>query len=193
MGEDCPDERLEDLRLAHAAAAGDAAARRLLAGRLLRRVRNVARYLTSSSADAEDAAQTAMLEILRAAGSYRGEGTLARWATRITVRTTLALAHRRRREAPTDRDAPPQPATAARIDGPLLRQRLLRCFERLPDERREAVVLRLVVGCTLEEIADQTGVPLNTAKDRLRVGRQELRDALRTDPVLLDAVGKGLP
>ena len=39
----------------------------------------------------------------------------------------------------------------------------------------EAVLLRFFLGCSVEEIACITGVPLNTAKTRLRTGKDKLR------------------
>jgi DNA-directed RNA polymerase specialized sigma24 family protein len=39
----------------------------------------------------------------------------------------------------------------------------------------EAVLLRFFMGCSVEEIASITGVPLDTAKTRLRTGKDKLR------------------
>jgi DNA-directed RNA polymerase specialized sigma24 family protein len=39
----------------------------------------------------------------------------------------------------------------------------------------EAVLLRFFLGCSVEEIASITGVPPNTAKTRLRTGKDKLR------------------
>jgi RNA polymerase sigma-70 factor (ECF subfamily) len=200
--EDAPagqvEDRAADVRLARAAGSGEIEARRQLVLRLLDRVRNTARYLLRDDADADDAAQSAMIEILRSAGDYRGEGPLASWASRIAARTTLAWARRRRRD-----DVPPEPVRqeASRAgssversgDDFLLRRRLVECLDRMPVERRATVVLRLVHGLTLAEIAQETAVPLNTAKDRLRVGRQELRRLVLEDPLLRDAVKERLP
>lgn len=46
---------------------------------------------------------------------------------------------------------------------------------RLPDERREAMVLKHVHGYSVEEIAEATNAKVNTVRDRLRVARAELR------------------
>ena len=45
----------------------------------------------------------------------------------------------------------------------------------LPDPQREAVVLAYWGGLTAEQIADRTGIPLGTAKSRLRLALGKLR------------------
>ena len=46
----------------------------------------------------------------------------------------------------------------------------------LPQAQREAVVLAYWGGLTAEQIAARTGIPLGTAKSRLRLGLGKLRD-----------------
>jgi RNA polymerase sigma-70 factor, ECF subfamily len=49
----------------------------------------------------------------------------------------------------------------------------------LPDEQREAVIMRIWSGLTLEEVAMATGVPLNTAASRYRYALEKLRERLK--------------
>jgi RNA polymerase sigma-70 factor (ECF subfamily) len=49
---------------------------------------------------------------------------------------------------------------------------------RLPDSQREALVLSYWGGLTAEQVARRVGVPLGTAKSRIRLGLQRLRDEL---------------
>jgi DNA-directed RNA polymerase specialized sigma24 family protein len=46
--------------------------------------------------DADDATQVALVEILKAAPSYRGESSLEAWADRIAVRVAIGVARERR-------------------------------------------------------------------------------------------------
>ena len=49
----------------------------------------------------------------------------------------------------------------------------------LPAEQREAVVMRTWSGMTLEEVAEATGVPANTAASRYRYALDKLRERLK--------------
>jgi RNA polymerase sigma-70 factor (ECF subfamily) len=49
----------------------------------------------------------------------------------------------------------------------------------LPEEQREAVVMRIWSGMTLEEIASARGVPLNTVASRYRYALEKLRERLK--------------
>jgi len=49
----------------------------------------------------------------------------------------------------------------------------------LPDDQREAVVMRIWSGMTLEEVAAATGVSLNTVASRYRYALQKLREKLK--------------
>jgi RNA polymerase sigma-70 factor, ECF subfamily len=51
----------------------------------------------------------------------------------------------------------------------------------LPEPQREAVVLAYWGGLTADEIAARSGVPLGTAKSRVRLGLQRMRGALERD------------
>jgi RNA polymerase sigma-70 factor (ECF subfamily) len=51
----------------------------------------------------------------------------------------------------------------------------------LPEAQREAVVLAYWGGLTADEIAQRSGVPLGTAKSRVRLGLQRMRGALEAE------------
>jgi len=178
-----------DLELCKAAGRGDDEARRAVFGRLNRPVRNLARYLARNDADADDIAQTAMVEILRALGSYRGAGPLRSWALRITGRVAWRQIIKGRDEArlarPIEDDEPGDKVVELPTadSGFLFRRRLVKYLDMLNPERRAALVFKLVLGYSVKEIAAMTQVSVNTVKDRLQVGRKELHDLLVNDPV----------
>jgi RNA polymerase sigma-70 factor, ECF subfamily len=49
----------------------------------------------------------------------------------------------------------------------------------LPEEQREVVVMRIWSGMTLEDVANATGVSLNTAASRYRYALEKLRERLK--------------
>ncbi|MEZ4448500.1 MAG: sigma-70 family RNA polymerase sigma factor [Nannocystaceae bacterium] len=179
-----------DRKLMELVAAEDPRAQSTLVHRLLGRVQRATRALLRERADAEDAAQVALLEVLRSAGSFRGEGTIESWSDRIVIRTALRLARRRVTShgriddrAEPDRIAGDDEADAslARADLPRDLQEYLRA---LPEARREALVLRHVLGYSVAEVAELTGVSPNTVKDRLLAAREELRRMIRRDHLI---------
>jgi len=56
---------------------------------------------------------------------------------------------------------------------------LQRALWELPEEQREAVVMRIWSGMTLEEIAASTEVSLNTVASRYRYALEKLRERMR--------------
>ena len=59
-----------------------------------------------------------------------------------------------------------------------VRQTVRTALQVLPDEQRRAVVLAAVYGRTALEISESEGIPLGTAKTRIRTGLIRLRAAV---------------
>jgi len=174
--------------LAAAAAAGDRVASERLARRLLPQVRRVARALVTRPADVDDASQVALLELLRAAGNYRGEGPLEGWARRIATRAVMRWSGRQRlRDVKTeslaaapDPRATWLPSTVAEA----LPRPLPEYLAALPEAQRTAFVLRHSLGHTVPEIAALSDTAVPTIKSRLLKAQQELRRLIRRDVAL---------
>jgi RNA polymerase sigma-70 factor, ECF subfamily len=64
---------------------------------------------------------------------------------------------------------------AAAIERDDARERVREALRHLPDPQREALVLAYWGGLTADEIARREQVPLGTAKSRIRLGMQKLR------------------
>jgi len=182
-----------DLALARAATQGDVAARRQVADRLLDRTRITVRCLVGPDPDADDIVQLCLIRVLRSLGTYEGRSRLEHWADRIVVRRALRLVQRARprRRREVQLEEPPEQGTApGELEDRLTRQeiwrRLAHQLQRLTPERRVVVLLRLVHDHPVAEIAEITGAPLNTVRDRLRVGRKQLRKMIAGDPVLAE-------
>lgn len=148
-----------------------------------RRVRTIAMAVLGHTADAEDATQNILLELLRSAKSYRGDGLLS-WTDRIAVRTAARQASKRRvRAAATDfKIAPDEVASHTDLhpehDIP---RPLLEYLAELPEARRTVLVMRYVLEFSVQEIADFTDTSPNTVKDRLLQARAQLRRSVRRE------------
>ena len=141
--------------------------------------------------DTEDVVQESLLAFVGALPAFRGDCTVLHYACRVAVRKAV-LARRRnvRREdhlAGVDPDlvethaVPNEPVTAARR-----RALVRRLLDDLPPEQAETIALRLVLGCSLQEIAEATGAPVNTVRSRLRLAKEALRERIEQDPVLVE-------
>lgn len=156
--------------------------------RLLPRVRKIVFMLAGGGDESRDLVNICFVELLQSIGTYKGTGTLEAWAAGLSYRVVMRHISRRRRrervvalrpELDIERDhtGDPEQRTARQA----LRQRLARHMTRLPEERRVSLVLRVVLGHSVDEVAAITGVGKNTARDRLRVGLRELRASLAQD------------
>jgi RNA polymerase sigma-70 factor, ECF subfamily len=178
--------QIDDVELLGRVARGDADAQRQVVRRLLRRVERLCRALLRGSEEALDARQLSILEILKSAHTFRGDGPLERWADRITVRTALraAASEQRAHRAPVDLGPDTTRPTGDTIL--LVRQYL----DLLSDRQRMVVVMRHSLEYSIEEIAEITGISKNAVKDRLLRARGTVRRMCRREQFLV-GVSKG--
>ncbi len=180
------ENRRRDLHLARAAVAGDEDARREVARRLYDRVLCTVRYLRGERSDTPDLVQSALVELLRALGSFRGESCLETWADRIAVRTTMRELRRdqRRREVGTERVVDPEESMQdpeRTLGQRQLAGHMAQILQKLAPERRLVMVLRAVYGYTMPEIAELTDVSLFNVQNHFRAARKQLRRLVETD------------
>ena len=151
------------------------------------RVQRLSRSLLQNNADASDASQASLLEILKSAGTFRGESSLERWADRIVVRTALRAAAKRRADGAAIWGDVETAVMAASDPTVMVREYL----ERLSEPARTVLVLRHGFEYSIEEIAELTGVSPNTVKDRLLRAREAIRRIIRREQLVDAASGRG--
>lgn len=181
-------DRAPDAALVAALALGDEAAAVAFVRRFERRVFGLAVSVTRDRGLAEDVSQEAFLRAWKAAGTYDvRRGSVLTWL--LTITRNLAIdAVRARRATPTD-DAVLDNliATTLRdpsgdVDHQLDAAQSVQHLRELPPEQARAVVLAVVGGSTAQEVADHEGIPLGTAKTRIRTGLRRMRQALEVAP-----------
>jgi RNA polymerase sigma factor (sigma-70 family) len=178
------------------ALAGDPLALRTLVSALAPDVTRVARAMVGgSAADLDDVVQDALLGLVHALPSFRGDCSLRRFANRIAVRTALiarrrAHAYRHKQQVFHEHEraqAPPR-ARGSNPDEVYLASRrhalLCRLLDELPEAQAETLALRVVLGLSLEETAAATSVPINTVRSRIRLAREALRARIEAEPAL---------
>ncbi|MGH9268494.1 MAG: RNA polymerase sigma factor [Acidimicrobiales bacterium] len=167
----------DDLELAVAARNGDEAAFSELVRRHTPRLLLVAELILGDRASAEDAVQDGVTQGWRGVAKFRGDAAFGTWMHRIVVRCALAgLRDQHRMEKLIDAERrfmdpaytvdPADVVTRANDS-----EQLRRALDTLSGVYRVSVVLHDVEGMTASEVAGITGVPLGTAKGRIRRGR----------------------
>jgi RNA polymerase sigma-70 factor, ECF subfamily len=174
-----------DLALAIAAGKGDMTAFEKIYERHNRRVYSLCLRMTQNSAEAEDLAQEAFIQLFRKIGSFRGDSAFTTWLHRLTV--NQCLMHFRKRSVKLERtteegETPVQVVTGTENPNamPVMdRIALDNAVTQLPPGYRTVFVLHDVEGHEHEEIAKMLGVAVGTSKSQLHKARMKLRKILK--------------
>jgi RNA polymerase sigma-70 factor (ECF subfamily) len=172
----------EDRALAAKGAAGDVASRERLVRRLMPRIRAVARRVLSGSAEADDAAQNSMLEVLRSLPTFLGQTSLEAWSDRICARVSIRQARQGRRWLQLVSPEPTMPDTPDLNTPSVEASDVGAHVKGLPDVQRQTIELKYGLGLSVDEIADAMSVSVNTVKTRLKAGLRGLRASMALNP-----------
>lgn len=151
------------------------------------RIFRTAMRILKEEESARDAVQETLINIHRAADSFRGEARLSTWINRITVNVCLEMIRKNRRHANrTDEDISEQVTLEDRssrdpfteLHRAETRERVRRALARLSRKHREVVRMHDLEGFTIKEIAERVGVAEGTIKSRLFYGREVLKRQL---------------
>lgn len=180
------DDPLSDESLLAGLAVGDSHAGTAFVRRHQRRVFGVALRLVGDPTVAEDVAQEAFTRAWRHAAAYDSRrGSVTTWL--LTITRNLAIDSLRVRRAdpfdPNDvaalsvglHSVAPSPEDGVAVDD---LARLRAAVAALPVDQRRALVLAAWYGRTAKEISASEGIPVGTAKTRIRAGMLKLRATL---------------
>jgi RNA polymerase sigma-70 factor (ECF subfamily) len=163
---------------------GDQVAFETVYDRVAPAVFGLVRRVLRDTAQSEEVAQEALLEVWRTADRFdpaRGAGlawvmTIAHRRAVDRVRSERAAAEREARAA-----AAPLPAAdevAEAVESSLEAERVRHCLDGLSGAQRESIVLAYYSGLSYPQVASALGVALGTVKTRIRDGLKRLRDCL---------------
>jgi RNA polymerase sigma factor (sigma-70 family) len=183
-------ECLTDAALVRDLGSGDAAAATEFVRRFQGRVYGLALSITRDPSQAEDVAQESLLRAWRSAATYDpARASVTTWLLTITRNAAIDLV-RARRSTPVSPQmleevlqgsvadaADTADAAVRRLDT----QRALRRLSSLSPKQARAVALAVLCGCTAAEVSAHEGIPLGTAKTRIRLGLIRLRDYARSE------------
>ena len=179
-----------DEELMQAYAQGDVAAFAMLYDRHAQRLwRYLYRYV-GNSATADDLAQDVWLIVVREASRYEVRARFVTWLFTVGHNRMVDHCRTNRGHASLDAENEAGQTLAETLEAPSgfgpvhqiasreQARQLLAALDALPLPQREAFVLQAEAGMSVAEIAQATGVGLETAKSRLRYARVALRRQL---------------
>jgi len=170
---------------------GDAEAFQALYEMHKRRVYSLCLRMTANTAEAEDLAQEAFLQLFRKIATFRGESAFSTWLHRLSV--NVVLMHLRKKGLPVvsleettqggEEDSPRRDfgADDVALAGSIDRLQLQKAVESLPPGYRTIFVLHDVEGYEHNEIATMVGCSIGNSKSQLHKARMKLRDLLKME------------
>ena len=154
----------------------------------------LARWLTSSAADAEDVVQDAALRAFRGIRGFGAVNARA-WSLTIVRNTSYSwLLKNKSRHVVFTEDLSEPERQQLEQEGPYTAHNdtpedvvlhkaeageVQRALDRLPAPYREIIVLRELHQLNYRDIAEVTGIPIGTVMSRLSRARKQLMDELR--------------
>jgi RNA polymerase sigma-70 factor (ECF subfamily) len=185
-------EKAIDLALVKQAQKGDIKAFELLVQRYQQRVGGVISKLIKDYHEIQDITQDVFVKVYKALPKFRGDSAFYTWIYRIAINTAKNyLVAKSRRIQNTDIE----PVDAENYSGGFERQNFDTPdaeYERqeiekvvhdsiadLPDDLKQAIILREVDGLSYEEIAEKMNCPIGTVRSRIFRARDAVDNALK--------------
>jgi RNA polymerase sigma-70 factor (ECF subfamily) len=125
----------------------------------------------------EDAIQECLIDVARALPQFRFESDVSHYVTKIAMRRAIAARQRARARARQHTGLDAAALSAANLgDSSVAHADLVRYLvDDINEDQATALLLHVMLGHSIEEIASITGVSANTVKTRLRLGKKQLR------------------
>ncbi len=156
---------------------GDAAAARLLTGRLGPRCYSVALRMLGNQAEAEDVTQEAMMRLWKMAPNWvPGQAQISTWLFRVTLNLCADMRRKKRPEA-LDNVAEPEDGAASVVDqlqDEARKDALQEALDQLPERQRQAVVLRHIEELSNPEIAGIMDISVEAVESLTARGKRSL-------------------
>ena len=172
----------DDSELIRAAQNGDMASLEILLDRHHDRLRAVCAKVVGYGADADDAAQMALIAIVKNLDKFDGRAQFSTWSYRIATNAAIdELRRRKRRDSDSldDDDSHLQVVGTTGIDEAAAAKIVVGdALDQLADEFKLPVVLRDLCGLNYDEIAEVLEIAPGTVRSRIARGRGKLADII---------------
>jgi RNA polymerase sigma-70 factor (ECF subfamily) len=172
----------EDDDLIRASQRGDIASLEILLDRHHDRIRAVCAKVVGRGADADDAAQMALIAIVKNLDSFDGRARFTTWSYRIATNAAIDELRRRNRRPTTSIDDNEQHLEIAAIgdleNATTAKLEIDDALDQLSEEFRVPVILRDLCGLDYGEIAEALDLAPGTVRSRIARGRGKLADII---------------
>jgi RNA polymerase sigma-70 factor (ECF subfamily) len=178
---------LTDAELVRRCLEGDRGAWETIVHRYHQRLYNLAYRFTGRFDESEDLTQEILLKVFRSLNSYKPQsGALITWMVRVGRNHLIDHFRKFKMERAQTVEYEAMNEIPGRYSSPVealerreLSERIHGALLKVPQDLREAVILRDLEEFTYEEIADVLKLPLGTVKSRINRGRIELTKLLK--------------
>ncbi len=173
---------LSDAAIVRRVLDGDTEAYAMLVDRYYDRYARFATHMLGSAEDAEEALQDSFLRAYRSLGRYEDRERFGAWLFRILVNRCRTTAVRRRARERTFVSSEGLVLSASEehtAESDAWREELNHALARLPEEQREAFLLKHVEELSYDEMAELTGAGVSALKMRVKRACERLRTLLR--------------
>ncbi|MBE6423978.1 RNA polymerase sigma factor RpoE [Succinivibrio dextrinosolvens] len=170
---------------------GDVNAYNILVIKYQHKVAQIISKFVGNSADVNDVAQEAFIKAYKAINNFRGESSFYTWLYRIVVNSAKTyLESNSKRKNHIDVDSEEFQSIDAQgvltskespdkiIESQELQQVILSAMKELPEELRQAIMLREVEGMSYEDMADLLQIPIGTVRSRIFRARQFIEERM---------------
>jgi len=180
-------QNIEDHVLVKQFIAGDQGSLELLISRHKKRVYTYILLIVKNSQLAEDIFQDTFIKVIKSLrkGKYQDKGKFVSWVLRIAHNLVIDYYRKQKYQNTVSNDDSDYDLLNSRslaeenIEDVMVHDQIMQnvklLVEHLPEDQRNVVYLRHYCGLSFKEIADQTGVSINTALGRMRYALINMR------------------
>ena len=162
-----------------------------------RRVRDYVRMMVKDNDVADDLTQEVLIKVVKVLdeGRYTDKGRFLPWVLRIAHNRVLDYFRAQKQNKTVSESSAgfdilgsknfAEPSIEESIILDQRAEEVRALVEELPDEQREVVKMRYYDGLSFKEIAEQTGVSINTALGRMRYALINMRQMIKKRNLVL--------
>jgi len=179
----------EDDRLILQTLAGKSSAFESLIEKYQNRLFHSMTQVLRNSTDAEDIVQDAFVKAFTKLSTFRGGSQFYTWLYRIAHNSAISQIRKRKPTDSLDHDGGMAAATlegqhvspSQRLERQEENRQLTDALNRLKEEQRSVLVLRVMEGLDYDAIAEILDVPVGTVRSRLHRARAQLKEELERE------------